>query len=479
MDRKKRKKSNAGMSLLEVIVAVSIFSITAAVLLQSFVTSQRINKKSNLYLEATTVAQNIMEEVKASSLEKISRAFNYPKYKFNFLNSLENAGIVVGIREVLPSADSGTHYSSVRLYKKDSDAGKSDEELASIVTASVISKDGGITYTLNPRKSGTYASKYFFELTNVKSSADANENFDALIKFDGSKDSNYKKKNNTDPDEKNDIEIPNIAKLNTKTDAIISIEKEQWWDAFLTFFGNKTNELGNPLYTEAEIYQMFQKASREIVVTLKAESGDVINVEEKYTITYEDFTYSENISVLRTDDLKNVCIFYYPNYNSTGSGSKALDSIEFDNSINKEVNLYVAKQKDTTITSENEYRIMENAYRMKMTIIEKNKYENWSTNPSLYSGVTKLRTNLGYNIASEDMEKRDKVNSQMFLTYSSRGITRNNEAARKMVKYNTLDDKEAKDRIYTTKVEVYKAGAAEKGFPSDELIVSLDGSKEG
>ena len=33
MDRKKRKKSNAGMSLLEVIVAVSIFSITAAVLL--------------------------------------------------------------------------------------------------------------------------------------------------------------------------------------------------------------------------------------------------------------------------------------------------------------------------------------------------------------------------------------------------------------------------------------------------------------
>lgn len=63
MDRKKRKKSNAGMSLLEVIVAVSIFSITAAVLLQSFVTSQRINKKSNLYLEATTVAQNIMEEI--------------------------------------------------------------------------------------------------------------------------------------------------------------------------------------------------------------------------------------------------------------------------------------------------------------------------------------------------------------------------------------------------------------------------------
>ena len=36
LNRKKNKNSNAGMTLLEVIVAVSIFSITAIVLLQSF-----------------------------------------------------------------------------------------------------------------------------------------------------------------------------------------------------------------------------------------------------------------------------------------------------------------------------------------------------------------------------------------------------------------------------------------------------------
>ncbi|MEO2631056.1 type II secretion system protein, partial [Blautia wexlerae] len=47
LGRKKNKNSNAGMTLLEVIVAVSIFSITAIVLLQSFVTSSRINRKSN------------------------------------------------------------------------------------------------------------------------------------------------------------------------------------------------------------------------------------------------------------------------------------------------------------------------------------------------------------------------------------------------------------------------------------------------
>lgn len=70
MDRKKYNNSNAGMTLLEVIVAVSIFSITAIVLLQSFVTSGRINKKSNIYMEATTVAQNIMEEIRRRNLKK-------------------------------------------------------------------------------------------------------------------------------------------------------------------------------------------------------------------------------------------------------------------------------------------------------------------------------------------------------------------------------------------------------------------------
>ena len=42
---------------------------------------------------------------------------------------------------------------------------------------------------------------------------------------------------------------------------------------------------------------------------------------------------------------------------------------------------------------------------------------------------------------------------------------------------NILDKEEA-DRIYTVKVSVYKAGAAEKNFPKEDLIVSLDGAKE-
>ena len=228
MDRKKREKSNAGMSLLEVIVAVSIFSITAAVLLQSFVTSQRINKKSNLYLEATTVAQNIMEEIKSKDFEDVSLAFNYPinfltgQARLSFLDSERDrinteTGNSIGVKEVIKD---GSNYNDVRLYNT------LDGEDTSKVTASVISKDEGKSYEFNPRKTGNNVSKYYFELTNVPGN---HESFDALIEFNGGEGSGYKKKTLTNNDEgKNDYLAPNIAKLDTKTNAFLIMGKN--WD---------------------------------------------------------------------------------------------------------------------------------------------------------------------------------------------------------------------------------------------------------
>ena len=138
------------MTLLEVIVAVSIFSITAIVLLQSFVTSNRINKKSNTYMEATTVAQNIMEEIKAKKFEEVSLVFNYPVdstgyTRLNFLNTQIDKVLngTLGIKEVLQSKDEGENavYKDVSKYREGVDEKN--------ITASVISKDNGKTYEFN------------------------------------------------------------------------------------------------------------------------------------------------------------------------------------------------------------------------------------------------------------------------------------------------------------------------------------------
>ena len=182
--------------------------------------------------------------------------------------------------------------------------------------------------------------------------------------------------------------------------------------------------------------------------------------------------------------MENIFIFYYPNYNST-SATNPYDKIILDNTTNYEVSFYVTKQRDDT--NNEPTSAQEAQYRMSLIINEnpaaRNK-SNWSTNPSLYKAVTKLRTNLDYNISDmNEVLNRPKI-SQMSLTYQAvndkgiNGAKVTNASAKKVLDCNSLDDREAEDRIYTAKVSVYKAGAAAKNFPDSDLVVTLDGAKE-
>lgn len=83
MKRKKRYSDicsglamdHAGFSLIELLIAVTILSIIAVPLLHMFVTSSRINAKSRRIHSATMVAQDIMEGVKAYTLEEVKAQF--------------------------------------------------------------------------------------------------------------------------------------------------------------------------------------------------------------------------------------------------------------------------------------------------------------------------------------------------------------------------------------------------------------------
>ena len=515
-------RRNAGMSMIEIIIAVAIFAITAAVLLQAFVISGRINRKSGTYLEATTVAQNIMEEIKAKSFEEVSLAFNYPvdsvknTTRLTFLNSqrsrIETGSL--GISEVIRTTDkadsSRSSYDPVVRYREDLDESK--------VTASVISKDGGKTYEFNPRTSGENASKYYFELTNIENDK---ESFDALVTFDGSKTSGYKKKTSTNTETgKNDYEMPNISKIDSKTNALLIEEQDvnkdnlaqqmtQWFNS--SFTGK----------TEAEIQiirdDIYTHSVKTLTIRVEENSGTVkavasrtldpwkwINENYSQYLNSEyqtDAKQKENIidtgettfySSDAGENLKNIFVFYYPNYNSTSSVNP-YDQIVFDNSINYELNLYVSKQadEDGTDTESKPTHDQESRYRMALTIKE-NPAErgktNWNTNPGLYRAVTKLRTNLDYDISGteaggDQTSSRLKIN-QMTLTYQAvntsgvSGLKVSGNSAKKILDCNSLDDRESEDRIYTVKVDVYKAGAAAKNFPDSDLIASLEGSKE-
>ncbi len=76
LHRRRGKAADAGFSLVELLIAVTILAIIVIPLLHLFVTSTRINVKSRQTLRATTVAQDIMEGLKAYTLEEVRTQFN-------------------------------------------------------------------------------------------------------------------------------------------------------------------------------------------------------------------------------------------------------------------------------------------------------------------------------------------------------------------------------------------------------------------
>lgn len=108
LNKKNRRLSDAGFSLVELLIAVVILAIIVIPLLHMFVTSTRINVKSRQTLRATTVAQDIMEGLKAYDLEEVRAQFappegasgssyHYPREGFYILNSNLIQG---GVREI-------------------------------------------------------------------------------------------------------------------------------------------------------------------------------------------------------------------------------------------------------------------------------------------------------------------------------------------------------------------------------------------
>ena len=531
MDKKTVRQDNAGMSLLEIIAAVSIFMVLALILFRGFVSSSRLNKKSGAYLSATTTAQNIMEEMKAKTFAQTALAFNYPvnpitkENRFRFLQedsseTTDTSAVVT--KELLKTEDT---YKKARLYEE---AGNDADK----VTASILSIDKGKTYTFLPRTKGSNASKYYFSMEGIKNQ---NNTFDTLVEFDGSKSSGYKKNASGKKAGKNDYLMPNISKLNTEKNAFLIMDqdwdqnametmlKEQLAEAQKKYWEKNPAGVSEP--AELNYEDVYANTKRILEIKVTKEAG-VITAKARYTLwtypyqnpdnPYETMTicpcHGNNLGKSQSDsdwipgcfctyvsaytafysseagnNLEGIYVFYYPNYKSTSSVNP-LDEIVVDNTDNLQFELYVTKQIPMTENTHEKNpptSTQEANYRMSLTIEEDPTAKgnaNWNTNLGLYRAQVQLRSNLDYDISNLTQGSRPKL-SQMKLVYkeiTDGGFTKkaSGNSAKTVLDFNSLDVKEAYDRIYTVKVSVYKAGAAGRNFPEEDKILTLDGSKE-
>lgn len=435
---------NAGFSLLELLIAVTILAIITIPMLHMFVTSARINGKSRITLRATVLAQDIVEGLKAYHIDEIQDQFNGVE-DFEMLNTSVIAGDCT--------------------YKEDVDREK--------------------------------PGKYYFVLKNAKLE---NSRFDVLISVDAT---GYVE--GTTPTKHNSFlntsDVAKVASMNRSTDA--SYEQSALMNEAalskaqleLKIPGDNVTYKTVGLTCERTFTVTFKDAGTETDKEGITKQKTEAFVTCKYEFSYggEAYTYIPD-GMAGVDDAgntglpcgsftgRNFYFFYFPLYDA------ATDKLVFDGTAagwtkDNLMNLYIAKQTDTTLTDMNLNKA-ETSYKPVVNIL------------ATSSETFRIFTNLGVNLVNETFltglgvtpshpkkpesvkklknlaifQHNGAVTNRTLDIYDLSGIRDTNYGK------NGTDDA-VTEFIYDIVVEVYEQGAADTGFPADMRKVTFDGTK--
>lgn len=429
---------NAGFSLLELLIAVTILAIITIPMLHMFVTSARINGKSRITLRATVLAQDIVEGLKAYHIDEIQDQFNGVE-DFEMLNTSVIAGDCT--------------------YKED--------------VKREIDENGPDPDDSSKAKPG----KYYFVLKNAKLE---NSRFDVLISVDatgyveGASPTRFP------------LNVKDVAKVTSTEKNSGYTQKKQWIDNMHEEILKEIqdpNNLGIPKTAQDfNIVGLSYKRTINIKLyddgTFTDDEGNTITktnatIYYMYEFSYggKSYTYSYpsagDPNPCGNFEGNNFYLFYYPLYGAES------DKIVFECKQSKALNLYIAKQVDETM-SDSELNAAENAYKAVVNIEDPSK-DHFA-----------IRTNLGTNIVNdtflESIHGNAKVPGQ--VTYQQNGATMVNKLD--IFDLGGIRDKEhgadgdndaITGFIYDIIVEVYEQGAADTGFPADMRKVTFDGTK--
>lgn len=455
-----RESANAGFSLVELLIAVAILAIIVIPLLHMFITTTRINVKSRQTLRATTVAQDIMEGLKAYTVEEVVAQFEPP------------AGM----------SGATYHYPADGFY---------------ILNSSMI--QGGVQ-DLTAAKA-EYEGVYYFGIENLKLQG---SEYDALIRLDAStygedKDKttdssgnpvNRKKAHDNKFNGRYYAEIGSVAEINgggdeeaMKTDssyhenkklgeAVLENAKEQFGDQIMAA-GETLPADWDDQWKNKELQDIVTK--RKIEVEL-ADGGDdkckaTINFTYNCSYTYNGNVYtcvsrgrdgSVGGKVLedtpRTFTSGNFYLFYYPIYNS----GPAIDEIYFkikdtnklcdeDQPLLKSIILakQVRSDVDTSANviapelTEAELWTKESSYQAHVDI----------SSDAAINGELLFRTNVDTNMVKDPSTGMREPIMGVTCTYDLSHVNQCSFAG------DTASDK-VTNVIYDVEITVYKTGAA-------------------
>lgn len=311
-----QRKQNKGFTLVEVLIAMTILAIIVVPLLHAFVTSSRTNAKAKQLMKATTLAQNVMEELKANSIEEVARQFNSSASRSYTTNKS-----IVGLAEEAWEAE----------------ATSIEGELTEVITSDLVETAGQPANSSIRDAEGSTSGpgvfvgqdgEYHFLLKNVEMES---ARFDVAIEIIRDAESGVQK-------------LTQINAMN-QSDCGYYAEGDITKNAVASFINLNSGFTEDSEYklNESNIYSKF---NRTITIDVKSLSGnETVSIRYDYEmdsdyVAADDRFYSETITVfdnyLTGEKLKAVYLYYYPLYESE-------DKIIISNDNNLDIDVYLIK----------------------------------------------------------------------------------------------------------------------------------------
>ena len=429
------KLNNMGFSLVEVLVAMTVLALVIAPLAALFTSSVHMNIVSKRRMNALTFAEDLMESIKANDIGEISFQFNNPS-SFKLIDP----EVVDGATLAETSTDPGTF------------------------TYDINDEGDIVGYKFKPNSTGLY--EFSLDDVHVQKGYEA---YGATVKIDAnptyvnSSGATVAKYTKTDAEGEASSKIDyNKAKLvevaTIKNDANMS--------------GMRSGSVDSDVYTEligeaALAGYTITESNVKRVFTIDIDDEDTASMSVQYTADHTSGKSSSlnNFDSGATDShakLKNIFLFYTPNYYSTATNR--LDTIQINNSNGIPVNVYIVKQENYDYTG---FANDEKNYRVNINVMD----------VSASDPQTRVLTNIGYNLAHEyDDSVVEEIAGQG--TYKIKQglaglqITVGEGSALYSQLVHDLSDTTVKDRFYDVEIQVYRAED-----PTD-IIYTLTGSTQ-
>lgn len=338
LNTSRQGSSNAGFSLIELLIAVTILAIIVIPLLHMFVTSTRVNVKSRQMLRATTVAQDIMEGLKAYNLEEVRVQFAppegvspstyyYPSNGFYVLNTNLIQGGVREITELGPDATGEEiYYFGIENLKMQ--GGEYDAFIKlDASTYGANSKEGtGAGVTPGPgAHDKEFNGAFYAEIAGVSETSGSSSETD----------SSFHEDKNLNKDILKDVKLQVEAKYAANPD--LGDLPENWDEVKLVISGD-AGTADNIAIVSRNIHVLLDQAKDEHGNPKKDAEGNLqcraaitftykcIYKGEEYTSYGYDGMPGHEIEYYRTFSSGNFYLFYYPIYKTGGQ----IDSILFE-----------------------------------------------------------------------------------------------------------------------------------------------------